>query len=118
MDVVLGVNGMSRFLRELSLPQREGYIPENMRGAILQTQITETFPPTFLLHGRDDKVVLPGESQLTYERLKELGVEVELHLLEGAGHTLIDEGKAPNLAAGAKELQEKAVEFLMRKLKA
>lgn len=118
VDVVLGVNGMSRFLRGLSLAQREGYIPETLRTAILQTQLTETFPPTFLLHGKGDRVVLPAESQLTYDRLTDLGVEVELHMLEGAGHTLIDEKDPPNLAAGAKELQQKAVEFLMRKLKA
>lgn len=118
VDVVLGVNGMSRFLRGLSLAQREGYIPETLRLAVLQTQITENFPPTCLLHGKDDKVVLPAESQFTYDRLKELGVEVELHMLEGAGHTLIDEKNPPNLAAGAKELQQKAVDFLIHKLKA
>ena len=117
IDVVLGVNGISRFLRGLSLPQREGYIPEELRKAILQTQLTEHFPPTFLLHGKDDKLVLPVESELTYERLRELGVEAELHMLEGAGHTLIDEKDPPNLAAGAKELQRKAVEFLVHKLK-
>lgn len=117
VDVVLGVNGMSRFLRGLSLPQREGYIPEALSGAILQTQLTESFPPTFLMHGKEDKLVLPAESQLTYGRLEELGVEVELHLLEGAGHTLIDETDPPKLAAGAEEIQRKAVEFLLGKLK-
>ena len=118
VDVVLGVNGMSRFLRGLTLAQREGYIPEPLRIAILQTQITETFPPTFLLHGKDDKLVLPAESQLTYDQLRELGVEVELHMLESASHALIDEKDPPNLAAGAQELQLKAMEFLIHKLKA
>ena len=61
--------------------------------------------------------MLLAESQLTYDRLMELGVEVELHVLEGAGHTLIDEMDPPNLAAGAGELQRKAVEFLVHKLK-
>lgn len=117
IDVVLGVNGMSRFLRGLSLPQREGYIPEALSGAILQTQLTANFPPTFLLHGKEDKLVLPAESQLTHDRLEELGVEVELHLLEGAGHTLIDMRDPPKLAAGAEEIQRKAVEFLVGKLK-
>lgn len=117
VDVVLGVNGMSKFLRGLTLPQREGYIPETLRRALLQTQLKEDFPPTFLLHGSNDRLVLPAESQLTYDRLRELGVEAELHVLEGAGHTLIDEKDPPNLAAGARELQQKAVEFLMHKLK-
>lgn len=108
---------MSRFLRELSFTEREGYIPEALRSAILQTQLTEEFPPTFLMHGEDDGFILPAESQLTYDRLTELGVEVELHLLEGAGHALIDEADRPNLAAGAREVQAKAVEFLVQKLK-
>lgn len=116
VDVVLGVNGMSRFLRGLSFAQREGYIPETLRPAILQTQLTENFPATFLLHGREDRLVLPAESQLTYDRLRELGVEVQLEMLEGAGHALVDERDPPNLAAGAKEIQLKAVDFLIHKL--
>lgn len=116
LDVVLGVNGMSKVLRDRTLAQREAYIPSVLRTVILQTQLTEKFPPTFLLHGQDDRLVLPAESQTTYDRLKELGVEVELHILEGAGHTLIDEKDPPNLAAGAKEIQQKAVAFLVNKL--
>ncbi|CAF9908250.1 MAG: hypothetical protein ALECFALPRED_004361 [Alectoria fallacina] len=118
IDVVLGVNGMARFLRTLTQAQREGYIPSPLRSAILQTQLTETFPPTFLLHGKDDRLVLPAESQLTYDRLQELGVEAELHLLEGASHSLTDGMDPPNLAAGAGEVQRKAVEFLVHKLEA
>ena len=117
IDVVLGVNGISRFLRDLSVAEREAYIPESLRRAILQTQLAQDFPATFLLHGKDDRLVLPVESELTYERLKELGVEVEMHLLEGAGHTLLDERVPLTLAEGARELQRKAVEFVVRKLK-
>ena len=117
IDVVLGINGMSKWLRGLSLAQREGFLPAPLGTAILQTQLTEEFPPSFMMHGQDDKVVLPNESVLTYETLMELGVEVELHLLEGAGHRMIDEKDPPNLAAGAIEIQQKAVEFLVQKLK-
>ena len=117
VDVLLGVNGMSRSLRRWSLAQREGYLPENLRLAILQTQMDEKFPPTFLLHGKEDKLILPSESQLTYDRLLELEVEVELHLLEDAGHALIDRNDPPNLVAGAKVVQQRAVNFLVGKLK-
>ncbi len=121
LDVLTGVNGMSKALRDRTLAQRETYIQSSshntVRPMILQTQLTEEFPATFFLHGQDDKFVLPAESLVTYDRLKELGVEVELHMVEGAGHTLIDEKDPPNLAAGAKEEQQKAVEFLVHKLK-
>ena len=62
-------------------------------------------------------MVLPAESLLTYDRLMELGVEVELHMVEGAGHTLLDKSDPQKLGAGAREVQQKAVEFLVRKLK-
>lgn len=117
LDVVFGINGISRFLRSFKLAQRENHIPEALRPAILQTQLDEDFPPTFFLHGKQDTLVLPAESRLTYDQLMELGVEAELHMIEGAGHTLIDEKDAPNLAAGAREAQRKAVEFLVYKLK-
>ena len=119
LDVLLGVNGMSKVLRDRPFEQREAYIPRALRTVILQTQLTNEFPATFFLHGKDDKFVLPAESQVTYDRLKGLGVEVELHMVEGAGHTLIDEknpANPPKLAAGAEEEQQKAVEFLVRKL--
>ena len=117
IDVLLGVNGMSKWLRGLSLAERQGFLPAPLDTAVLQTQLTEDFPPTFMMHGQDDRVVLPNESVLTYETLLDLGVEVELHLLEGVGHRMIDEKDPSNLAAGAREIQQKAVEFLVHKLR-
>ena len=118
LDVLLGVNGMSRSLRRWTLAQREAYLPEDLRLAILQTQLDENFPPTFLYHGKEDKLILPSESQLTYDRLQELDVEAELHLLPGAGHGLFDTNDPPKLVPGAKVVQRLAVDFLVGKLKA
>ena len=117
VDVLLGVNGISRSLRHLSLAEREAYLPEDLRLAILQMQLDENFPPTFLIHGKEDKLILPSESQLTCDRLQELHVEVELHFLEDAGHALIDRSDPLKLVAGAKEVQQKAVSFLVGKLR-
>ena len=68
---------MSKALRDRTLAQRETYIQSSshntVRPMILQTQLTEEFPATFFLHGQDDKFVLPSESLVTYDRLKELG---------------------------------------------
>ena len=117
LDVLLGVNGMSRSLRRWSLAQREAYLPEDLRPAILQTQLDENFPPTFLYHGKEDRLILPSESQLTYERLRDLEVEVEIHLLPGAGHGLLDAKDPPELVPAAKVVQRLAVDFLVGKLK-
>ena len=124
LDYVLGEK-ISSVLRELPYEERLGVIPERLRPAILQCQLDEHFPPTVLLHGEADDVILPGESQLTYDRLKELGVSVELFLLDGAGHGLKDTsytnetprpGDKPRIVGGAEEVQNKAFQFVLRAL--
>jgi len=48
--------------------------------------------------------------------LKALGVRVELDIVKGADHVLWDPEKAPALAKGAEEAQERAMIFLAREL--
>jgi acetyl esterase/lipase len=48
---------------------------------------TRNFPPTFLLHGTDDKTVGQDHSERMAARLKELGVKHKLLIVEGAPHT-------------------------------
>jgi acetyl esterase/lipase len=43
-------------------------------------------PPTLLLHGLDDEVVRPRNSEALAARLRELGTPVELRLYPGVGH--------------------------------
>ncbi|MDZ3824124.1 MAG: prolyl oligopeptidase family serine peptidase, partial [Pseudoxanthomonas sp.] len=43
-------------------------------------------PPFLLLHGRDDRLVEPGNSTRMAERLRDHGVPVELHLVPDTGH--------------------------------
>lgn len=45
------------------------------------------------------------ESKLIYNRLREMRVETGLHLIDGAGHTLINAKSPPSRVAGAKEVQ-------------
>lgn len=44
------------------------------------------FPPTILIHGNADQVVPPGESFNMYQALHKVGVDVELHVFDGAPH--------------------------------
>jgi acetyl esterase/lipase len=43
--------------------------------------------PSFLImHGGDDRTVIPGQSQLLYDALTAVGADVSLVILEGLGH--------------------------------
>jgi len=44
-------------------------------------------PPTFLVHGGDDQIVPPGQSELLANRLREAGVPHHLVELPWANHT-------------------------------
>lgn len=61
-------------------------IPAPTKRLIPQLCMDATFPPTYLCHGLQDTSVLPDESIRTYDQLRELGVPVELSLVEGEGH--------------------------------
>jgi acetyl esterase/lipase len=48
--------------------------------------ITKDCPPVLIVHGTDDKLVPVSQSTRFHEALKKAGVDVELVLIEGAGH--------------------------------
>lgn len=118
LDYILGEN-ISASLRELPFAERAAAVPEALRPALLQERMTSSHPPTFLLHGKDDPLVLPSESILTYQRLKELGVRARMVIVEGASHALMDSNSPPpppKFAPGADEVREDALKFLESEL--
>ena len=50
------------------------------------SHVTDTYPPTFLLHGTADKTVPPSASMVMYEALVAAGVPVELHMYASQPH--------------------------------
>jgi acetyl esterase/lipase len=64
---------------------------EALRAASPLHQITADFPPVFLLHGSKDWMIDPVASLRVYEKLVELGVPAELHIVAGALHEFIGE---------------------------
>jgi acetyl esterase/lipase len=46
-------------------------------------------PPMLLIHGTDDRAVLPSQAQAFEQRLREAGVPVDLLLIPAAGHGFI-----------------------------
>lgn len=59
------------------------------RGAELASPIHHAgspLPPTCLLHGTDDHIVLPVASQRLFDRLRQSGTAVDLHLMSNQTH--------------------------------
>jgi acetyl esterase/lipase len=54
-------------------------------------QVSADFPPVFLLHGGEDWLIDPLASLRFYNKLVELGVPTELHIVAGALHEFISE---------------------------
>lgn len=111
LDFVLGVP-VSATLRELPYAERLTAIPPRLRPAFLEDQINATFPPTYFLHGALDHVVSQGESEKTYRRLRELGVNTVLDIVPDADHGLITRTIPPLPAPGADEAQERGMDFV------
>jgi acetyl esterase/lipase len=57
------------------------------------------YPPTFLLHGTDDKIVPPSASMVMYEALVAAGVPVELHMYAGQPHGFVASADFHDLCA-------------------
>ena len=62
-------------------------IGEKHIGLFPQFGVAENWPPTLIIHGSDDDQVPLLESKHLTERLKAVGVENELIVVEGRGHT-------------------------------
>ena len=62
-----------------------------LRAANPIEQINAEFPPVFLLHGSVDWLIDPVASVHLYEKLVELGVTTELHIVARANHEFIGE---------------------------
>ena len=69
--------------------------------------VTAKYPPTWMIHGADDKDVPYEESKNMAARLKEAGVEHKLVTMPGAGHGL--SGVKPE---DQDRYADEAVEFL------
>jgi acetyl esterase/lipase len=84
LGVFTGVNGVAEKLVALPYEARAAAVPTEARGAIPSLDVDpEKFPPTFMLHGDRDSIVLVEESTNMERVLKEKGVEAKLAIVEG-----------------------------------
>lgn len=64
---------------------------EAVRAASPLHRITKDYPPVYLLHGSADWLIDPVASLRVYDKLVELGVPAELHIVAGALHEFTGE---------------------------
>lgn len=118
VDRVSGVDGLAVKLRAVSHAERGALVPEEVKAVFPQLMLTKEFPPTLLTHGGVDSVVPLEESRATYERLRELGVEVKLDILANAEHGLAIPGQYINaFVEGAAGAERAGVAFLLQHIK-
>ncbi len=83
--------GLDRALVALGLPSRDPlrYLEHSM-----VYHVRKGLPATILFHSYQDEIVPFQQSGLLAESLQREGVEVELHLFDGASHYLLEDGEA------------------------
>ena len=116
LDHVLGAP-VSAKLRALPHKERLAAIPVHLHPIVAEANLDKSFPPTVLVHGLADSAVSPLESQVTYDRLKELGVKTELITVPRALHALLLEDDPTQMAPGAEEALARAMQFLEEELR-
>ena len=97
IDGLIGLSGPYDFL-----PLSEGYLldvfPEDFRDDSQPVNyVTAASPPTLLIHGVNDDIVYPANSESLAKTLGEHGVDVTLKLYDGAGHASVVVALAPPL---------------------
>jgi len=94
---LIGLSGPYDFL-----PVDSGYLqevfPEGQRAASQPINfVSAATPPSLLIHGEDDDVVEPGNSERFAQALEAAGVAVELKRYPGTGHGRVAAALAPQL---------------------
>lgn len=89
LDILCGHPGLGGQLAAVPAKDRPSHLPSQLKPLFPELNLTSSFPPTALVHGTGDTIVLVGESLALAEALEGLGVEVQLELVEGGEHGLI-----------------------------
>jgi acetyl esterase/lipase len=71
---------------EFPVVMPEGSVEADFRRADVMPRLDASFPPTLLCHGTSDTLVDFAATTAYFDRLRGLGVPVEMHLVEGVSH--------------------------------
>jgi acetyl esterase/lipase len=102
-----------RIAQILGIPLAQA--PAVLRKASPVTYAKKDAPPFFILQGDSDRLVLPSQSQVLYQHLKDAGADVDLLMVKNAGHGFVPSGGEidPNLLV----IGQRIVSFFARTLK-
>jgi acetyl esterase/lipase len=116
LDYYTGDHTLSEILR--SAPSRELALSGHVsKGLFPQLQITNSFPPTLLVHGTSDTAVLLEESQQLQSLLEKVGVESTLTEVEGKDHLFDHVPGAETVYGQGGGLFDQVAAFLIGELK-
>src|SRR5690349_5972510 len=99
---------------DIEAMKRVGFGEDNVAEASPITHVTSDDPPFLLIHGDRDELVHYEQSQLMYDRLRQMNVPAQLVIVKNARHSFTaPEGTTPSLL----EINQIILEFLARYLK-
>ena len=110
------VTDLSRYFpnADIEAMKRVGFGEDNVAEASPITHVTSDDPPFLLIHGDRDEVVPYEQSQLMYDRLRQMNVPAQLVIVKNARHSFTaPEGTSPSLL----EINQIILEFLDKYLK-
>lgn len=111
-----GVMDLSRNFpnADIEAMKRIGFGEYNVAQASPITHVTSDDPPFLLIHGDRDELVPYEQSQLMYDRLREMNVPAQLVIVKNARHSFTaPEGTTPSLI----EINQIILDFLAKYLK-
>jgi acetyl esterase/lipase len=88
LDGCFGRPGLGAMLNAVDYSLRDAAVPDKLKPGILQSFVTEEYPPSVFVHGTADEVVSDQESLDHHEQLLKLGVKSSLFLVENGPHGL------------------------------
>lgn len=90
--------------------------PAIVTAASATPRLGQALPPALLIHGTADDVVPYGQSQALAQTLRANGGQVQLILIPGVGHSLVDKNSQPVTQAANYKALRATLEFLRQHL--
>ncbi|KAJ5353081.1 alpha/beta-hydrolase [Penicillium brevicompactum] len=112
LDGCFGAPGLGSKLDAVEYSLREAAVPQELKPGVLQSLVTEKYPPSVFVHGTADEVVPDQESIHHHNQLVQLGVKSELLLVKDGPHGLGDfSGANPTVSRDTAAAYNSALAF-------